>query len=156
MTFAEIFRPRRVRVSALFVWTLCATLLALQFTPQVSASGGRDFAGIYDVTNVTSLGDDVRLTFSARVFNYSDSDVFGATVTLRGPGAPDGEYAAFYAINLRDKESVYVSRDITIPKQEYERWRQGQYPLLAVEFQDLSGASQSELVELANGTVGEE
>jgi hypothetical protein len=144
---------------ALAILTLCvasAALLCTQFAPVVRASGGRDFAGFYEVSDATVLGDQVRLTFSARIFNYSDAYITSATVTLAGPGAPDGNYATFNGISLSDKQSVRLSREITIPQHEYERWGKGQTPLLTVDYVDLSGAMQRRGVELSLGPVGKE
>jgi len=155
MKSVEFARQKQINPAAGAAWILCAAVLVLQFAPLLRASGGRHFAGFYDLTNVTSLGDEVRLTFAARIFNYSDSDVVSATVTLKGPGEPGGAYATFYGITFRDKESVRVSQTITVPQQQYEQWRKGQSPLLGIEFQDLSGAAQSTLVELGNQSVGE-
>jgi hypothetical protein len=134
---------------------ILAAIVAGNFAVPVFASSGRDFAGVYAVSNATTLGDQVKLTFSARIFNYSDGDVTSATVTLRGPGAPKGAYATFYAITLRDRDSVRVSQEITVPAREYQLWRMGRAPSLVVQYQGLSGDAVS-AVELRRGFVGAE
>ena len=153
-------RPRnfalRNTLAILAVCTILAALLLTQFAVPTRAAEGRDFAGIYSPSNVMDSGDQVRLTFSARVFNYSDSDVTGATVTLKGPGAQAGSYASFYGITLYDRDSVRLSQDIIVPRREYERWHKGQAPLLIVQYRDLSGAARQRVVELSRGPVGEE
>ena len=150
-------RSRNRRVALAFVaCVICAATLFTRFARPVRASGGRDFTGIYSVSNVTDLGDQVRMTFAARVFNFSDSDVIGATVALRGPGAPAGAYATFNSVTVRDKESVRLSQDITVPQQQYALWHKGQPPLLVVHYLNLSGVSQHSAVELSRGLVGQE
>jgi hypothetical protein len=156
MSLGESMRTKnKIATFATFATAALCTVLLAMHVP-VRASGGRDFAGFYELTNVTTIGDEARVTFSARVFNYSDTDVVGATVILRGPGAPEGTYAAFHGVTFSDKESVLLRQDITIPQRQYEQWRKGEIPMLLVEFQDLTGASQSKLVELINQRVGEE
>jgi hypothetical protein len=151
---AQFGRPA-ITLAILTLCIISATLLT-QFAPLARASGGRDFAGFYEVFDATALGDQVRLTFATRVFNYSDSDITSATVTLRGPGAPEGTYASFNGITLGDKQSVRLSQEITIPQHEYERWLKGMAPLLTVDYVDLSGATQRRSVELSLGPVGKE
>jgi len=138
----------------LAVCAACAVLLT-QFALPAQASGGRDFAGVYSLSEATPLGDQVRVTFSARIFNYSDSDVIGATVTLKGSGAPKAGFAAFHDIPLRDRESVRLSQEITVPAREYQLWKMGHTPSLVVQYRNSSG-DQVSAVELRRGFVGEE
>lgn len=153
MTFAEFFR-HRCRVLHLCVFILCSGFVASQLAPAVGASGGRNFAGFFSLTDATEIGDQARLTFSARIFNYSDADVISATVTLLGPGVPDGVYAMFYGLTVPDKDSVRLTKDITIPLNQYRRWQQHvEMPILMVQYQASSGP-QNETVELTDDPAG--
>ena len=141
----------------LAILTICAAyaVLMTQFALPAHASGGRDFAGVYSLTEPTAIGDQVGVTFSARIFNYSDSDIINATVTLKGAGAPKGGFAAFYGISLRDRESVRLRQEITVPAREYQLWKIGHAPFLVIQYQRSSGAAVRG-VELRRGFVGEE
>ena len=57
-------------------------LMALLRMPSTAASGGRDFAGFYELSNVVEDVDFVSFTFTTRVFNYSGQDVADAIVLL--------------------------------------------------------------------------
>jgi hypothetical protein len=144
---------------ALAILVLCATCAALlltPFAPPAQASGGRDFAGFYALANVANLGEQVRVTFSVRVFNYSDADVTSATLILEGHSLSGGPLATFYGITFTDKESVRLSQDITVPLAEYQHWHSAQHPLLLIKYQDSNGSAQRRSVELSRGPVGEE
>jgi len=143
-----------VLIAILSACAACAALLT-QFAMPAEASGGRDFIGTYSLGEPTQLGDQVRLKFSARIFNSSDSEVAGVTVMLKGSAAPKAGFAAFYGITLRDRESVRLSQEITIPAREYKLWKAGHTPSLVVQYQGLSGQATS-TVELRRGFVGEE
>ena len=69
-------------------------VLAIAAVP-ASAKNGRDFAGYYDLTQVTDLGESFQVNFSVRLFNFGDSDVDGATLTLADPLRPKKGYGAF-------------------------------------------------------------
>lgn len=144
-------KPARNVLANLAICVVIIAPLLAPFALPARASGGRDFAGFYSLTNATALGDQVRLTFSARISNYSDSEITGATVTLRGPGAPHGVYATFYDLNLSDLGTVVISQEITIPMTEYQRWKRGQVPLLAIQ-----SAAGITMVELQRGPLGGE
>lgn len=134
---------------------VASAVLALFFVGNTSAKDGRDFAGSYEVTELTDLGDQVRAHFAARVFNYSDADVVGATILLEGSDLARASYASFPYQTIRDRESVRVEAWVTIPKTEYESWQQGARPGLLVEFK-AGNETQRRPVELARGPVGEE
>lgn len=143
-----------VLLAILTICAACATLMT-QFALPAHAFGERDFAGVYSLTEPTALGDQVEVRFSARIFNYSDSEIVNATVRLKGAGAPKGGFAAFYGITLRDRESVRLSQEITVPRREYQLWKTGQAPFLVIQYQSSSGAA-ARAVELRRGLVGEE
>lgn len=48
----------------------------------VSAKGGREFAGFYQISDVVEMGDSVLLTFTVDAFKFSDADVLQAQVVL--------------------------------------------------------------------------
>jgi hypothetical protein len=66
---------RRSIFSLLRIMAMVAGLVLLAPINPGRATDGRDFAGFYEVSNVTDLGDTVRVTLTVRVRNYSDADV---------------------------------------------------------------------------------
>ena len=131
----------------------CLIVLAAMVAP---AKDGRDFAGFYAVNNVTDLGEEVRVTLTVRVYNYSDADVTGATITLEDSLLPDKTYGSFTLVSIRDRESVRLSGDFTIPRREYDQWQEGDTPQLRIEFKDAAGNTVERLIELAPMPVEEE
>lgn len=129
-------------LSALVVLLAAGGLLAEQ---------GRDFAGFYKLgEDVTDLGEEVRVTLTVRIFNYSDADVIGAKIVLEGSLLPGEDLGSFAAIvDIRDRESVRVSEPFTVPRREYEQWQEGGSPRLRLEFTDAAGTKQRAPVELA-------
>jgi hypothetical protein len=136
--------------------SVLAAFAVLSACAFVAASGGRDFAGFYSLSNPTTIRDQVILTFSTRIFNYSDADVIGATVTLKGPAASKGDYATFDAITLINSQSIRLSREITVPLEEYRQWHGSRHPELLISYMDHTGVSRRQLVELSRSPVGQE
>jgi hypothetical protein len=122
----------------------------------VNAKNGRDFAGYYDLTQATDLGESFQVSFSVRMFNFGDSDVDGATVALVDPLRSKKSYGAFQAVSLRQRERVRLNDLIvTVPKREYERWRQGGPPALQIEFTAADGTLVRRRVELSRQPLGQ-
>jgi hypothetical protein len=130
-------------------------VLAIAAVP-AQAKNGRDFAGYYDLTQVTDLGESFQVNFSVRLFNFGDADVDGATVTLADPLRPKKGYGAFQAVSVRRGERVRLNDLIvTVPRREYERWRQGAPPALQVEFTAADGQTIRRRVELSRRPLGQ-
>jgi len=127
---------------------LWLSVLVIMEAPALGKSG-RDFAGFYDVKNVVDLGPEVQLTLSVRLHNFSDSDVSDATVTLQDSLLRQNTYGSFPSVSLRNRESVRLSGEFTIPRREYERWQRGAAPNLTIEFQDAAGITVRRRIELA-------
>lgn len=125
-------------------------------TLSLSGADGRDFAGFYEATDVVDNGDEtVTLTFTADVFNYSDSDVAAAVVVLADSLFFD-EYASAPDIWLADREKVRIQGSVTVPLREYEQWQQGASPFLFIEYSDSSGNTLRRSIELIQMPFGEE
>jgi hypothetical protein len=121
-----------------------------------SAKNGRDFAGFYDLTQVSDLGESFQVNFSVRLFNFGDSDVEGGTLTLVDPLRPKKSYGAFQAVSVRQRERVRINDLIvTVPRREYERWRQGGPPALQIEFTAADGTPVRRRVELSRRPLGQ-
>jgi hypothetical protein len=130
-------------------------VLAIAAVP-AQAKNGRDFAGYYDLAQVTDLGEAFQVNFSVRLFNFGDADVDGASLTLIDPLRPKKGYGAFQAVSVRQRERVRLNDLIvTVPKREYERWRQGAAPALQIEFTAADGQTVRRRVELSRRPLGQ-
>ncbi len=135
--------------------SLLAAALLLLVSAASWADNGRDFAAFFETKNVTPVGEDVILTFSVDLFNYSGEDVVGATVELRGFLAPE-TYASFPGVDVADRARVRLTREITVPAAEYEAWERGVAPWLTIEFLDAAGESRRSTAEAAPAPFSEE
>ena len=144
-------------LNLLRILALVAGLVLLAPINPGRATDGRDFAGFYALSNVADLGTDYRVTLTVRVFNYSDADVSGATVTLQDSFQTDADYGAYPGtISIPDRESVRLSADFTVPREEYDRWQSGDTPRLRMDYQNNSGNAVRRIIELAQGPAGDE
>jgi len=115
-----------------------------------TASGGRDFAGVYSLSNVQLSGDTVHLTLHVRLSNYSNADIKGAIVTLmQGPPAA-GLRGSFSTIQLWHKnQEVKLSGQFTISKREYEDWtRAPGQPNIVILYQDATGQTWTKSAQM--------
>lgn len=135
------------------------TLAAVAWLPAagpvlVEAEDGRDFAGLYDVTDVVEVGDQMSLTLTVRVFNFSGADVAGARVLVERwpwPGDPHGE---FPPMDIAYRRHAQITGSFLVPKQEYDAWPDGAPPLM-VEFVDGEGRTMRRSVELIRLPLGD-
>lgn len=123
--------------------------LAFVFALRLAGANGRDFAGFYQVSGVSQQGDSYQFTFKARVFNYSGSDVTGATIKLMDRIDPRRIYATFAGVSVASRESTVVSSSVAIPSRKFHAWQQGAPPRLVVQFVDGQGKTRLAPVELA-------
>lgn len=139
MRFTGIWK-RGVLVLSLVLLTVLATL----------AKDGRDFSGYYSFTNVTEQNNEVKLTLTVQIFNYSDADIKQASLVLRhsGPGMiPDG---AFPPVKVfRNQTDVRLSREFTVSREDYRRWESGMVPVLMVHFMGANGIEQNRSIQLS-------
>ena len=132
----------------------CLILLAAS---TAVAKDGRDFAGFYEVSNVVELGQELQVTLTVRVFNYSDADVNDATITLEDSLLPGETYGSYLTpVYVQPRESVRLSDHFTIPRREYEYWQEGGTPSLTIKFRDPDGNTILRMIELAPMLVGGE
>ena len=147
------------KASRLFVY-LCLPCLALCLAFVVQAKNGRDFAGTYKIVKATEQGDMMEVKVSLRVVNYSEADVKGATISLRS--SPKGSVMATetwekeatpftgVALNVNEHKKVApLEGTFTVPAKEYQRWQKGFGPNFVIDYEDASGKTRHEQIELA-------
>ena len=114
-------------VAALFIVVLSCGMLSAQ---------RRDFTGSYAISHVHSDGDDVTLTLTLTVHNYTGADLHNAGVILAVPNhaTPESQptpIAAFPLIkDFPFHTDTTIRQTVTISATEYARWTSGQNPHL--------------------------
>jgi len=105
-----------------------------------TAKDGRDFAGFYSLTNPSGEGGQVRVTFSAQLFNYSGADIQNAAVSVRETH-PGSEVLGTYApIELwRNGAATVLCIHLTVPQEEYQRWDARRQPAVIISYRDEQG-----------------
>jgi hypothetical protein len=132
---------------------LCLTLVAL-------ASNSRNFTGVYKTLKVTEQGDSVEVQLSLRVVNHSAADVIGATISLRSSLKNSLEPTEAWEKNetpFKDVELHYnehkrvppLESTFTVPAEEYKQWAKGRGPNFVIDYNDASGKTHHEKIELS-------
>lgn len=131
--------------------TVLGLLLALIFIPPVLAlaEDGRDFAGLFSATDVVGNNDEVTVSLSLEIFNYSGADVVNATVRLEQILLTDPLYESPTTIDVAYRDRAIVTEPVlVVPRQEYDQWLQGALPLVSITYTDANGTPRSTGVEL--------
>lgn len=144
--------PRRLAVAVAILIFVVTFGEAARWPAQ--AANGRDFAGFYTLSDASAVAGGYTLTLTAKIFNYSGTDVIDATILLRGGMPPEKAYASFEHINIDATRSARVSAQVTVPAFLYDRWQKGGRPELIIQFTNAKGEKQSERVDLAPDHAG--
>lgn len=132
---------------------LCLALAAL-------ASNSRNFTGVYRILKATDQGDSVEVRLSLRVVNHSQADVKGATISLRSSlkrlpepteaWEKDATQFKGVALNFNEHKRVPdLEGTFTVPADEYKQWAKGRGPNFVIEFEDASGKTRHEEIEVS-------
>jgi len=109
-------------------------IVTLLLAVSAAAKDGRDFAGFYSLSNAAEQDDQVRVTVTLQLFNYSGEDLTHAAVSLREapPGAATlGTYAPIES--WPNGAEVKFTLHISVPRDEYARWGGRRQPVVIVE-----------------------
>ncbi len=135
---------------------LLVMVLTLMAFP-LFAENGRDFSGVFSATDVVGGAEEVAVSLSLVIYNFSGQDVTNATVRIERlpPEEPLYEFPSHVDIIYRDyitvTEPVFV-----IPRSVYEQWVQGVIPLVTIGHLDEAGNSRSAVVDLLPMNMDEE
>ena len=130
--------------------TAIIILLMLSLIPATSmAENGRDFAGLFSVTDVVGAANEVTVSLSLEIFNYSGADVSNATVRMEQLLPTDPLYESPTTIDIAYRDRAIVTEPVlVVPRLEYEQWLQGALPMVTIIYTDDSGNPRSTGVEL--------
>jgi hypothetical protein len=132
------------------VGILALLALPMLFTGRAGAKDGRDFAGIYAVTNVTEKDGQVELTFGLHLFNFSGADLRQAVVTVRSSTPEPVVLGSFAPIKLwRSGSDVVVSQQITIARDAFARWSARKPPAVFIGYSDEEGHTYQRAAQLS-------
>ena len=130
-----------------FVAALAAMLSATAAAP---AKDGRDFAGFYSLTNATRQADQVRVTVTMQLFNYSGADLTQASVIVRETSPGDRVLGSYAPIELwHNGADLKVAMHILVPLQEYARWGGRLQPAVLVINHDDQGREWQRTVQVS-------
>ena len=129
-----------LRVSTVFLFLISAAV----------AKDGRDFAGFYSLSAISAKGDDVLVTLSLKLSNYRGEDLNQVVIEIRshpqagllGNSAPVEEW--------RNGKEIAVTRQFTLQRNEYERWRAGDQPEVSIVYRDHDGQTWTRPSQLNN------
>ena len=139
----EILRLSRAGSVAVFASLLLATIAAV-------AKDGRDFAGFYSLTDVHEQGEQVQVTLGLQIFNYSGADLRQAVVTVRQSHPGIAVLGTSAPIELwRANARVIVKQDVTLSRDEFERWSGHSQPAVFVVYRDASGQERQAWTQLS-------
>jgi hypothetical protein len=133
--------------------TTLFTAMALTALTAV-AKDGRDFAGHYSLTSVNEKGSQVELTLALQLFNYSGADLKQAVVTVRSSPPAPGVLGSFAPIKLwRSGSDVVVRQQLTIPRDEFERWSTRTQPAVFIGYRDEDGHTYRRWAQLSRRPI---
>ncbi len=138
---------------------LLSPLFVLTLSLPSFSKDGRDFAGLYAVSNRTDVGDNagdpaaaVKVTLTVQVFNHSDlGDIKAPVLALLESGPSHALLGKFSPVKvLPANRDVVVSGSFTLSKDEFQRWgRRGIEPKVIVIYRDETGRVLRQNVQLS-------
>ena len=132
----------RVGAAALLVLSLFATVPAV-------AKDGRDFAGFYSLTDINEKADQVQVTLTLQLFNYSGVDLNQVVIHVRQSSPEAAALATFAPIqHWRNGQDVVVSQAFTVGRVEFEQWSTHGQPNIFVLHSDEDGQTLRQSVQL--------
>ncbi len=149
----------RRKASRLFVYS-CLPCLALCLALVVQAKNARNFAGTYRIVKATEQGENMEARLSLQVINHSETDITGATISLRSSLTRsrmptetwEKEAIPFkdVALNVNEHKRVApLEGTFTVPAEEYKRGQKGFGPKFVIDYEDASGKARHEEIELS-------
>jgi hypothetical protein len=127
--------------------------LAVAFAPLATAQS-RHFPATYQIADVSEEDSQVQLTISLTVHNFSGADIRDARIVLYSsdPHAdPIGEFDSIRM--LPSYQDAAVRGRFTVPRAEFDQWRQGMKPRLSILIPNGSEDTRIESLDLHRDAV---
>lgn len=113
------------------------------------AKDGRDFAGFFSLAEATEQGEQVHVTLSLQIFNYSGGDLKDVEVTVQAAHPELGVLGSFDPIPLwRNGHDVILSQQFTISREEFKIWSTHGQPNLFILHPDDNGETRRGTAQL--------
>jgi hypothetical protein len=145
------FHPRAPFLAGLFAFRLLALslLLACALAIGLPASAQRiDFPATYQITHVSQIGNEVQLTLSLTIHNYSGKDLQNSGIVLYGSPQGSDLIGTFDLVKIFPSyQEITVSHQFTLPKAEYAQWQHGAKPSLQILFPDGTGGTRTDTID---------
>lgn len=129
-----------------------AVLVVVWAAVPILAVDGRDFAGRYDLKNVTAVAEGVSLTFLVDVQNVGGTALTGVTFELENaPATP----IAVGPFDLENTATIRFSLGLSVDAATYAEWSRGGARMTG-KWTDAEGNTQKRVVELTRIVTPEE
>lgn len=145
-------------LSALVRRSICVILpvIVLALALPSMAVDGRDFAGVFALSDISEQGDKVQGRLSVQVWNFSDSDLRHPVVALMSCGptnaVPISSFPEIKELKLRS--DVIVHQQFTVSKKEFEQWNmRGRGPCVVVLFRDSTGHAVQREIQMSRRPI---
>jgi hypothetical protein len=112
-----------------------------------AAEDGRAFAGHYSLTNVVDDGAQVQLTLRLQLFNHTGTDLKQAQVLVHSSYSVDVLGTMETTELWRDTTYVMLNQQVTISRDEYQRWTRWQ-PGVYIVYSDSEGVEWTRTAQL--------
>jgi len=108
----------------------------------------RDFPATYRITEVSEQANQVQLTLTVTLRNFSGADIRDCTVTLNSIEPQSESIGSFPRIELlpSDKDTA-VTESFTLTTGEYAQWKLGANPNLKLLVPENDGSTRSESID---------
>jgi hypothetical protein len=110
-------------------------------------------SGTYHVVQATEVGAHKRVQLQVRLTNQGQTDLVIQRLALWDFSHPSREGVRVCSLTIRAGSSVSTTQEFTVPRSEYESWRESHGPRLLLEVVLPSGRKTIEVLHL-NGTSG--
>jgi hypothetical protein len=140
---------------SIFVVAL-ALVVALFLAVPGLATNAHELSGSYIVFGKTEVGSHVRVQMRIRLVNHSLDRISVLKITFHSFLPPSKPQGAAVSMALEPHRAGQLTQELNITRQEYELWRKGAHPRLALEIQRSDGTRRTDAIELYGSMVGEE
>jgi hypothetical protein len=131
---------------------MALALLAISVA-MAPAKDGRDFAGFYSLTGASPDGDQVHVTLTVQLYNYSGADLEQAAVAIRSGPPETITFGTYDAVReWQDGSDVKFAIHLTVPQAVYESWARLRQPAICIVNRDERGRTLERTAQVSRRT----